>query len=227
LEEKSKKYSHLPVYDRQEEIKKAKEREAKMSAIMSDMDKNLGAVTDLTSSHMESKGVKMAPTPFDEESNSQDSNISVNELHKINHKKVKPESRKTAAQKSTSEPQEEKIKSDTETVRVSKQIKEETINVSKIINDNQNVVMSDNNRLNSSALLNKNAKDELPGETNSELNDSTDNYSASLGDQTKDLASKIEDITTNTSIDQEIPFADDAEEEKDYIKQAWTKNGGN
>jgi len=68
LEEKSKKYSHLPVYNREEEAMKEKQRHAAMSTIMTDVGRQLGAVTNLTSSHMADKGVNMvpSPTPFDD-----------------------------------------------------------------------------------------------------------------------------------------------------------------
>jgi len=86
LEEKSKKYSHLPVYDKEEEKRKAKERQAKMSGIFSDMDKQLESVTDLTSSHMAKKGITMktSATPFDEPS--EDSEPSI-EAHTIRYNK--------------------------------------------------------------------------------------------------------------------------------------------
>ena len=66
LEEKSKKYQHLPVYDKEEERRKNQKLEKKMTKIFSDVDKQLGTVTNLTSSHMENKGIKLVPTPFDE-----------------------------------------------------------------------------------------------------------------------------------------------------------------
>merc|ERR1711892_625841 len=86
LEEKSKKYSHLPVYDKEAEKRKAKERQAKMSGIFSDMDKQLESVTDLTSSHMAKKGITMktSATPFDEPS--EDSEPSI-EAHTIRYNK--------------------------------------------------------------------------------------------------------------------------------------------
>merc|ERR1711892_1079359 len=71
LEEKSKKYSHLPVYDKEEEKRKAKQLES---------------VTDLTSSHMAKKGITMktSATPFDEPS--EDSEPSI-EAHTIRYNK--------------------------------------------------------------------------------------------------------------------------------------------
>ena len=68
LEENSKKFSHLPVYDKAEERKRAEERRREMTEIFSEMDKQLETVTGLTTSHMEEKGIKMkTSTPFDEE----------------------------------------------------------------------------------------------------------------------------------------------------------------
>ena len=63
LEEKSQKYSHLPVYDKTQEKRKADERRREMTAIFSDMDRQLETVTDLTSQHIRMK----TSTPFDED----------------------------------------------------------------------------------------------------------------------------------------------------------------
>jgi len=86
LEEKSKKYSHLPVYDKEEEKRKAEERQAKMSGIFSDMDKQLESVTDLTSTHMAKKGITMktSATPFDEPSEDSEP---ASEVHTIRYNK--------------------------------------------------------------------------------------------------------------------------------------------
>lgn len=86
LEEKSKKYSHLPVYDKEEEKRKANERQAKMSGIFSDMDKQLESVTDLTSTHMAKKGITMktSATPFDEPSEDSEP---TSEVHTIRYDK--------------------------------------------------------------------------------------------------------------------------------------------
>ena len=69
LEENSKKFSHLPVYDKDLEARKTEERRREMTSIFSDVEKQLGNVTDLTTSHMEKKGIqlKTSRTPFDEE----------------------------------------------------------------------------------------------------------------------------------------------------------------
>lgn len=67
LEEKSKKYSHLPVYNKEEERRKAEKRQAKVSKIFSSVDQQLGEFSDLTTSHMASHGITIAPSPFDDE----------------------------------------------------------------------------------------------------------------------------------------------------------------
>lgn len=69
LEENSKKFSHLPVYDKDLEARKAEERRREMTAIFSEVDQQLGNVTDLTTSHMENKGItlKTSRTPFDDQ----------------------------------------------------------------------------------------------------------------------------------------------------------------
>ena len=87
LEEKSKKYQHLPVYDKEEEKRKNQKLEKKMTKIFSDVDKQLGTVTDLTSSHMENKGIKLVPTPFDEsERRASDSPSAQSDVHTIKFK---------------------------------------------------------------------------------------------------------------------------------------------
>jgi len=53
------KYAHLPVYDKEEERRKAREREKKMSQIFSEVNNQLEDITGLTSSHMENRGVKL------------------------------------------------------------------------------------------------------------------------------------------------------------------------
>lgn len=68
LEEKSKKYSHLPVYNKEEERRKAEKRQAKVSKIFSSVDQQLGGFSDLTTSHMASHGITIAPSPFDDDS---------------------------------------------------------------------------------------------------------------------------------------------------------------
>ena len=68
LEENSKKFSHLPVYDKDLETRKTEERRREMTAIFSSLDKQLGTVTDLTTSHIKLKtSSSSSATPFDEE----------------------------------------------------------------------------------------------------------------------------------------------------------------
>jgi len=97
LEEKSKKYSHLPVYDKEEERRKAEARQAKMSGIFSDMDKQLESVTDLTSTHMAKKGITMktSATPFDDPS---EDNDPASEVHTIRYNKGVLNPRNSASQ---------------------------------------------------------------------------------------------------------------------------------
>merc|ERR1712038_2080229 len=64
LEENSKKFSHLPVYDKDLETRKTEERRREMTEIFSSLDKQLGNVADLTTSHIK---LKTSSTPFDEE----------------------------------------------------------------------------------------------------------------------------------------------------------------
>ena len=60
LEEKSKKYEHLPVYDKDEEKRNAEELREKMNKIFSDVDDQLEKVTVLTSAHLEDKGITIS-----------------------------------------------------------------------------------------------------------------------------------------------------------------------
>jgi len=89
LEEKSKKYQHLPVYDKDEEKRLAESRTEKINQIFSDVDKDLEKVTDLTSTHMENKGIKMKSTDYNQ--------IETN-LHTINYKSGVLKNRHSAEQ---------------------------------------------------------------------------------------------------------------------------------
>ena len=89
LEEKSKKYQHLPVYDKDEEKRLAESRTEKINQIFSDVDKDLEKVTDLTSTHMENKGIKMKSTDYNQ--------IETN-LHTINYKSGVLKNRRSAEQ---------------------------------------------------------------------------------------------------------------------------------
>ena len=85
LDQKSKKYQHLPVYDKEEEKRKVLERQDKMSKIFEDVDKQLEAVTDLTSTHMENKGIKMKQTNYDETTTTETESSKV-DIHTIRYK---------------------------------------------------------------------------------------------------------------------------------------------
>jgi len=226
LEEKSKKYAHLPVYDRATELKKAKEREAKMSAILSDMDRNLGAVSNLTSSHMESKGVTMVSTPFDDDSSSQERKESAIDIHTIKYEKATLESRETSAKQSVSEPQGDKSSTDTENIKISKFTKEETIH-SESIKVNQKLLSGDSKL--SNASLNESTKEELPVE-NKTKHDNSENIPKENGitenfrEKSKQLDTKGKNAMSGLNVDQEIPFADDPEEGEDFTSNARTSN---
>jgi len=116
LEEKSKKYSHLPVYDKAEERRKAEARQAKMSGIFSEMDKQLESVTDLTSTHMAKKGITMktSATPFDDPSEDSEP---ASEVHTIRYNKGVLNPRNSASQtQGISEKDRASIMSDSKTV---------------------------------------------------------------------------------------------------------------
>jgi len=62
LEEKSAKYAHLPVVDRQEEARRAARRQEDVSSILFSVDSQLGEFSTLTSQHMASHGITIAST---------------------------------------------------------------------------------------------------------------------------------------------------------------------
>jgi len=64
------KYAHLPVYDKKEEARKAREREKKVSEIFNDVNDQLDDISKLASSHMEDRGMKF--NPFQEAHQPQD-----------------------------------------------------------------------------------------------------------------------------------------------------------
>ena len=119
LEENSKKFSHLPVYDKDLEARKTEERRKEMTAIFSDLDKQLGNVTDLTTSHMEKQGItlKTSRTPFDEEQQPPAQPIhsadqSQGDSANVNQNKPQPRPASPASQQSRRTP-EAKDKSET------------------------------------------------------------------------------------------------------------------
>jgi len=55
------KYAHLPVYDKKEEARKAREREKKVSEIFNDVNDQLDDISKLTTTHMEDRGMNFNP----------------------------------------------------------------------------------------------------------------------------------------------------------------------
>lgn len=63
MEEKVARYAHLPVYNREEEQRRAREREARLAQLFSDVDEQLGNISELTSSHMEARSKLTSSQP--------------------------------------------------------------------------------------------------------------------------------------------------------------------
>lgn len=213
LEEKSKKYSHLPVYDREEEARRAKKRQAAMSAILTDVDKQLGAVTSLTSSHMADKGVTMvpSPTPFDE-----------------------PPLEEQSCPQSQGDPPDTADYSDVENTTDSKTEITQTAVYSELENtsDSKPEVYSEV----------ENTPDSKPEVTHEESkvnvtdvklsNEPTEEVIVTeqettygnLGVKFQELTEKMEIVTKDIQNEPEIPFIDGAGESEDYTKVPRTSN---
>jgi len=234
LEEKSKKYAHLPVYDRQEELRKARERQAKMSAILSDMDKNLVTVTDLTSSHMESKGVTMvpSPTPFDDPPD--DPHVPHTDVHTLRYNKGVLDPRQNAAEQSASQPQgalEKDDKSIKSSVIVNKGASQTASSDSDAKNQN---ISHDISKSNKSAKEPSESKVNFVESSETAPNNQDPNTTyESLGERFKELTERMEHVTSDLNKDQEqtmehvtsdqnkeqeIPFADGPGESEDYTR---------
>jgi len=240
LEEKSKKYSHLPVYDKEEERRKDEERQAKMSGIFSEMDKQLESVTDLTSTHMAKKGITMktSATPFDEPSDDSDRS---SEVHTIRYNKGVLNPRHSASQtQGISEKEESSITPVSKTVTAldnsaksvpSKEYKTEKV-ISSAVSDSKsesftNVLEGAGITSESSSNDTKSAEPvyalppykrnlvtpKIPEKKLSEKSEGA-TYE-SLGQTFRELTEKMQTVTKDIKSDTEIPFMDDGDTE-DY-----------
>jgi len=238
LEEKSKKYSHLPVYDKEEEKRKAKERQAKMSAIFSDMDKQLESVTDLTSTHMAKKGITMntSPTPFDDP---KEESEPTSEIHTIRYnkggvlnprhsacqtqgisvEKDRPSIVSVSEKVSASEASEKPTFMDDKVETKKSDIKSETrIEVSKRASDGsgQGIQVTKGPKETTEpvyALPPYKRNPKLPVNKLSEQSEGA-TYE-SLGHTFRELTEKMQHVTKDIKSEPEIPFMDDGENE-DY-----------
>lgn len=243
LEEKSKKYSHLPVYDKEEEKRKAEERQAKMSGIFSDMDKQLESVTDLTSTHMAKKGITMktSATPFDEPSEDSEP---ASEVHTIRYNKGILNPRHSASQtQGISEKDRTSIVSVSKTITASdnhekQPIKEQTATkvIPLVTSDSKSETHKDvseraSNGSEAGILSSKSpavaaepvyalppykrnvVTPQLPVKNLSEKSEGA-TYE-SLGHTFRELTEKMQTVTKDIKSEPEIPFMDDGDNE-DY-----------
>lgn len=243
LEEKSKKYSHLPVYDKEEEKRKAEERQAKMSGIFSDMDKQLESVTDLTSTHMAKKGITMktSATPFDEPSEDSEP---ASEVHTIRYNKGILNPRHSASQtQGISEKDRTSIVSVSKTITASDNhekppIKEQTATkvIPLVTSDSKSETQKDvseraSNGSEPGILSSKSpavaaepvyalppykrnvVTPQLPVKNLSEKSEGA-TYE-SLGHTFRELTEKMQTVTKDIKSEPEIPFMDDGDNE-DY-----------
>jgi len=242
LEEKSKKYSHLPVYDKEEEKRKAKERQAKMSAIFSDMDKQLESVTDLTSTHMAKKGITMktSATPFDEPSEDSDP---LSDIHTIRYNKgiLNPRHSASQTQGISAEKDRTSIVSVSKTVSASDAREKQT---TKEVEKLETTETSDNKSETRIEVSERATNGSEPGihATKSPLETTEPVYSLppykrnlvipelpvknlseksegatyeSLGHTFRELTEKMQHVTKDIKSEPEIPFMDDGDNE-DY-----------
>jgi len=244
LEEKSKKYSHLPVYDKEEEKRKAMERQAKMSAIFSDMDKNLESVTDLTSSHMAKKGITMksSATPFDDPKEDSEPQ---SEIHTIRYNKGILNPRNSASQTQGISAEKDR----TSIVSVSPKLlasdsseklttKENNVELVKTTETFENNIKVSETAINSSNQIGIQAtkspletsqpvyslppykrnivNPQLPVKKLSEQSEgATGATYESLGQTFRELTEKMQNVTEDIKSEPEIPFMDDGDNE-DY-----------
>jgi len=233
LEEKSKKYSHLPVYDKEEEKRKAQALQAKMSGIFSEMDKQLESVTDLTSTHMAKKGITMntSPTPFDDTS---DDGEPTAEVHTIRYNKGVLKPRYSASQTQGSQNKDQnKITSVSKTETSVDKCEKQTINekgsekfVSTVTSETRKEtskiadVQSETAKAEPVYALPPYKRNNVPVKQLSESKDGA-TYE-SLGHTFRELTEKMQTVTKDIKTDQEIPFMDDGD--SDDYRQAVRKS---
>jgi len=249
LEEKSKKYSHLPVYDKEEERRKDEERQAKMSGIFSEMDKQLESVTDLTSTHMAKKGITMktSATPFDEPSEDSDRS---SEVHTIRYNKGVLNPRHSASQtQGISEKEEPSIMPVSKTATAldnsakplpSKEFKTEKV-ISSAASDSKSESFT--NVLEGAAISSESSSNDtksaepvyaLPPYKRTLVNSKIPENKLSeksegatyesLGNTFRELTEKMQTVTKDIKSDTEIPFMDDGDNE-DYRQDVRKSSG--
>jgi len=235
LEEKSKKYSHLPVYDKEEERRKDEERQAKMSGIFYEVDKQLESVTDLTSTHMAKKGITMktSATPFDEPSEDSDRS---SEVHTIRYNKGVLNPRHSASQTQGISEKEESIMPVSKTVTAidnsakpvpTKEYKTEKV-ISSAASDSKSESF-ENTAIRTESSLNDAKSDEpvyalppykrnlvTPKPPENKLSEKSEGATyESLGQTFRELTEKMQTVTKDMKSETEIPFMDDGDNE-DY-----------
>lgn len=200
IEEKCKNYTHLPVYDASMERRRAKERQATVSSLFSDMDKQLSSVSDLTSSHMANKGITLRPsltttTPFDEPATSSASRTQETKIEE------------TSTQKTSKEPctEETTLKATNESTQLTVNETSEQISAAADVGM-ISVVQASVYSMSAHPDCTVSAEEDTPAIETEETYES-------LGHTFRNLTEKIQIVTNeiNSNPDREIPFMDDGD----------------
>jgi len=221
---KTDKYAHLPVYDKEEEQRKARQREKEMSKMFNDMNDQLEDITKLTSSHMEKRGVNLTASPFDDEPAADTVDVHTIKYSKgvLNQRNsecrtqvVKQnESNNKKDNKSNDKLVEKEVEvsiknNNTEVIVVESEEEFEPIEVSPI----ERVVFSANsgelNKPEKRALIEGNTDIEMSAQTQSNQGEDDITYER-LGKKFTDLTAKMESVSKNLK-EQDIPFIDSEE----------------
>jgi len=217
---KTDKYAHLPVYDKQEEQRKARQREKEMSKMFNDMNDQLEDITKLTSSHMEKRGVNLTSSPFDDEPAAD--TVDVHTINKGVLKQRNSECLTQVVKQNESNNRKDKSndkivenekvsskKNNTEVNVVESEEEFEPIEVSPI----ESVVIGANrgelNTLEKRALIEDNADIQTIAQTQSIQGEDDITYER-LGKKFTDLTAKMENVSKNLK-EQDIPFIDSEE----------------
>lgn len=221
LEEKSKKYAHLPVYNKEEEMRKARRREAKVSKIFSSVDKQLGEFSDLTSAHMASHGITLVPstTPFDDE-NTEEVEVSPEHTIKYNKGVLKP--RQSEYQSQGTEHNSEECKSQ-ETKAPDNKSQE---SVSQIPPPNVSVEIERDEPSQQSELSRLGAKPDLVSDVQSSMTEESAHDYESLGQTLTLLTQRMSDVTMEMKQEQDIPFIDNGDDGGDFRNVVRTHDSG-
>lgn len=233
LEEKSKKYAHLPVYNKEEEMRKARRREAKVSKIFSSVDKQLGEFSDLTSAHMASHGITLVPskTPFDEE-NGEEAEVRTADpnVHTIKYKEgvLNPRQSEYQSQGTLNSHNTEACQSQQTKVPINSECQSQE----PAIHTRPNVTFELKEEPSQPELSRIGAKPDLvsdvhvqPFKSEPAVTDTAKDYE-NLGQTLTLLTQRMSDMTMEMKQESEIPFIDTGDDDGDFRNVARTHDGG-